>query len=160
MAITKTFSDGLSLANDCHDPFGSRSFLNTQFMRGFRNNWSGTYHVSMTAFAILRGFAATFAFPVYSAIGIVSLPVYAGVLTYKKYVKGDSGVQDKIATTLVAWLFCLIALGGAAGFLALSAFHLNLLQGTSLIITGCALSVSLHVYRALREPDPISIPSA
>lgn len=152
------FSEGLGISNDIHDPLGSRKLLSTKNMCAWRRNHSGSFYTVMTIGATIRGFVATFTFPVYSSIGVISLPVYCAVQAYK-YKNGDSEALSRIKTAAIAWIFCLIALAGAASFLALSAFRFNLFHGVIVIVGGCAISIGIHIYRALREPEDSAVTS-
>ena len=142
-----TWTDALNCSNNCQDPVGAW-VQNSEMAKRWYAKHPLSSRATMITINTVCGFFDPFMLPITAAIGIVVQPILAG---YCYFWKGDNQNAKKWLKTVC---FSVLALGGIAAFMAVSAYYMTLLQGTALVVTGCAISITIHVYRVSHTGKP------
>jgi hypothetical protein len=144
ISCSNIWSEGFKISNHFFDPLGC-AVQKTELMRNFYKNYPlASRFVTVSSNTIL-GIIKVFALPFLSVIGIVVMPIMA-------IIKACRNNAQEAKQYLAATVFCLLAAAGAAAFIGLSGFKLPLIQGASLVVGGCAISVIIHVHRVVVGP--------
>lgn len=93
----------------------------------------------------LSGLLKPFLVPIIAAVGLLILPIIAAA----KF-KGD---RESAKGHLKAWGFCFLTIGATVAFFSLTTFYMPLVWSSAVVASICALSIILHVYKAMKEPD-------
>lgn len=102
-----------------------------------------TYSVAGTV-ATVTGFIKPFIGPVIAALGLIIMPIKAGIASYKGDVEGTKAY-------LKAWGFCALTVGGTIAFMGVTGFCMPLVVSATIVVAIVALSVIMHVQKAMRE---------
>lgn len=144
MTCCNTIQCGFEISNHWFDPLGA-AVQKTACMRNFYTNHPIAARFVTVSANTVFGVVKVFVLPFMSAIGLVVMPIIAAFKAYR----GDwAGAKQWLS----AWGFCLLAGVGVFAFVALSGFHMTLLQATAVVVTGTALSVIIHIWRVAKEP--------
>lgn len=100
--------------------------------------------------ALFDGALKPLLFPVMCAVGVVAMPIIAGVQLAR-------GENEDACEWGKAWIFCVLGAAATLGFVTIMTFYLPL-TATVAILTGfIAFSIVIHVYKLVKEP-PLPLP--
>jgi multidrug transporter EmrE-like cation transporter len=102
-----------------------------------------------TPIAFFSGFLKVFLFPIICLVGIVTMPLFALLSKCK-------GRTEDSSNWLKAWGFCILGLGISIAFLAITCYQLPLVVSCGLFVGLLAVSITIHVYRLVKEPPIIN----
>lgn len=136
----------------CSDYFyAPESYLaNVHLNKSVTNFYQSYPCLSRTLFgagATLLGAGKVFLFPIIALVAVVAMPIIA-------LVRGIQGKGDAKAW-LVAWSFSVLGLAAFACFVTVAAFHMPLIGSCVVLWGGVAASITVHVYRAMKDPLPL-----
>lgn len=146
-----TWTKALNCSNNWYDPLGAW-VQNSQMAKRWYVKYPLASRTTVIGANTVLGFIKPFLLPVIAAVGVIVQPIIATV----QYCKGNS---QEGAKWLKSSCFSLLALGGVAAFMVISAYHMTLMQGAAVVITGCALSIIIHVYRVSDTEKPVVVKS-
>ncbi len=147
MTCNNTWAEALDRSNNCQDPVGAWVQSSETAKRWYTKHPLSS-RMTMISVNAVFGFIKPFLLPITAAVAVVVQPILAG---YNYFWKGES---QNAKQWLKAWCFSVLALSGIAAFMAVSACHMTLLQGTALVVTGCTVSIIIHVYRVSHTTKP------
>lgn len=105
--------------------------------------------VVATPIAFLSGVVKLFLFPVICTVGIIVMPIIALI----------RACQDKPhnGSWLSAWCFCILGVAASVAFVGVTTFHVPLVISVGIFVALLSISITLHVYKLVKEPpDTIS----
>jgi len=118
-------------------------------------NMKGTYQrhpvgarIGTGTVAAVSGLLKPFLAPLIAALGLVLMPIMAGVASQKGDVEGTKGY-------LKAWGFCALTIGATVAFMAITTYFMPLLWSSALVVVIVTLSVIFHVQKAMKEPGTL-----
>ncbi|MCH9628032.1 MAG: hypothetical protein S4CHLAM2_16820 [Chlamydiales bacterium] len=105
--------------------------------------------VAAVTVATITGLVKPFILPLITAVGLLLLPVTAGL-------KAKNGDYQGAKNHLKAWVFCVLISGAIVAFLAVTTYHMPLVWSSATFVSMCALSIILHVRKALIYKENIN----
>ena len=93
----------------------------------------------------ISGIMKPFLIPLIAAIGIILMPILAGIALYR-------GDKEAARSYLGAFGACVLILGACAAYLYVSAYHMPLNVSVAVSVCLVALSVILHIRGAMHAP--------
>lgn len=124
----------------------------------YRRKYAGKFyhehpHAARVAFVtanVAIGIIQPIIFPLEAAAGTLGIPFYALYRWHQK--KGDAGDWMK------AWAFSVVGVAVYLAFMAVSAFYLSLLNSAMIYVGAICVTITVHVYRACKDPNPLAPP--
>ncbi len=107
--------------------------------------------VAAATTAAITGLAKPFILPLITAVGLLLLPLTAGI-------KAKNGDYEGAKNHLKAWGCCVLILGATALFLGVTTYQMPLVWSSATFVSMCALSIILHVRKALIHKDNVNLP--
>jgi len=138
--------DGFKLSNNWHDPIGG--MMGLEWVQRWYVKYPLASRATMIPTNTVFGLVKPFLLPITATVGVIVKPIIA---LFQYFHRGD---KIEAARWAKAACFSLLALGGVAGFMMLSAYHMTLMQGTAVVVAGCSLSVIIHVARVSDADKP------
>lgn len=132
------------------DLFGPE-FIAQRNMGGTFRKYPVGARIASGTVATVSGLLKPFLCPLIAALGIVLMPIKAGVASCRGDVEGTKGYLE-------AWVFCILTVAATVAFLAVTTYFMPLIWSSSLGVVMVALSVILHVQKAMREPGELLPP--
>jgi hypothetical protein len=130
------------------DLFGPEFILHRNMKGTFRNYPVGA-RVGFGTAAAISGLFKPFLCPLIAALGLVLMPIKAGIASHRGDVEGTKSY-------LKAWGFCFLTVAGTFTFLTVSTYFMPLLWSSALVVVIVTLSVIFHVQKAMKEPGDLS----
>ncbi|MCC5832674.1 MAG: hypothetical protein JJU12_06500 [Chlamydiales bacterium] len=127
------------------DLFGPEFILHRNMGETFRKHPVAA-RVGFGTAATLSGLVKPLICPLIAALGLVLMPIKAGVASYKGDVEGAKA-------NLKAWGFCCLTIVATVAFFAVTTYCMPLLWSSALAIAILSLSVICHVHKAMKEPE-------
>ena len=102
--------------------------------------------VAFTPIALISGILKPFFFPLICAVGVVVQPIIALVHAWRGEKEWKKWLQ--------AFCFSFIGLVASIAILGIAIYFLPLVATVAILVTLIALSITIHVYKLVKEPTP------
>ena len=141
MSASSCFSSGGSIFCSWVIP---ETLIHAQLGQFYQESPFGS-RVIATPLALISGIIKLFLFPLICAVGIVVMPIIA-------LIRVCQGKKD-LGPWLGAWAFCVLGFATSVSFIGVTTFHLPLIASVGAFISLLSVSITLHVYQFVKEPD-------